>query len=81
MAKRARPHGNDDEPRKGRTKDPIIEGLFNRLPATGAIWPMAERKAWLTMIEQAFKVIYEEPEPDTSPPGSPPSSRHPTQTA
>ena len=81
MAKKARTYGSDDEPRKVRTKDPIIEGLFNRLPATGAEWPMAERKAWLTMIEQAFKVIYEEPESDDAPPGSPVSSRHPTSGA
>ena len=78
MPRKARTYGNDDEPRKGKAKDPIIEGLFNRLPATGSEWSMAERKAWLTMIEQAFKVIYEEPEPES--PTSPTSSRHPTST-
>ena len=78
MAKRAKVYGNDDEPRRGKKMDPIIEGLFNRLPSTGSEWSIKDRKEWLTMIEQAFKVIYEEPEPET---GSPVSTRHPTTTA
>lgn len=45
--------------------DPIIEGLFERLPDTGDTWPAQARKEWLTMIEQAFKVIYEDEKPDT----------------
>ena len=81
MAKRARTYGNDDEPRKAKKLDPIIEGLFNRLPSSGSEWPMAERTAWLTMITQAFKVIYKEGDDDHPPGTSPTSSRHPTSGA
>lgn len=69
-----RPKANDDKPPKGREKklDPIIEGLFARLPSSGAEWGTSERREWLAMLEQAFKVVYEEPEPEG------PITSHPT---
>ena len=64
MAKRAKARSsNNDEPRKGKKLDPIIEGLIARLPASGVEWPEQQRKEWLAMLEQAFKVVYEEGEP------------------
>jgi hypothetical protein len=40
--------------------DPIIAGLLHRLPRQGATWPEAERKLWLGLMEQSFKLIYRE---------------------
>jgi hypothetical protein len=31
--------------------DPIIAGLLARLPKSGEIWPTAERKLWLQLLE------------------------------
>jgi hypothetical protein len=38
--------------------DPIIAGLLQRLPAAGANWPDAQRKIWLGLMENSFKLIY-----------------------
>lgn len=38
--------------------DPIIRGLLARLPKSGNVWPEAERKLWLGILENAFKLIY-----------------------
>jgi hypothetical protein len=61
--KRTVVHTDDDEPRGGRKMDPIIQGLFERLPRPGAVWKADERQAWLTMMQQAFNVIYLAVEP------------------
>jgi hypothetical protein len=31
--------------------DPIIAGLLKRLPKSGDIWPKAQRKLWLQLLE------------------------------
>lgn len=80
MARKPKNQGTGAPPPKhGDLLDPIIEGLIKRLPKSGAEWPEADRRNWLAMLEQAFKVVYEEPEPEgpiTShpvprPPGTP----------
>lgn len=38
--------------------DPIIKGLLARLPPTGAAWSTNERKLWLDLLENSFKLIY-----------------------
>jgi hypothetical protein len=38
--------------------DPIIQGLLARLPKSGDVWPEAERKLWLDLLEGSFKLIY-----------------------
>lgn len=38
--------------------DPIIQGLLARLPESGGVWPEAERKLWLQLLEGSFKLIY-----------------------
>lgn len=38
--------------------DPIIRGMLMRLPAPGEVWPSAAQKAWLTLLEGAFGIIY-----------------------
>ena len=38
--------------------DPIIGGLLKRLPKSGDMWPEAERKLWLQLLEGSFKLIY-----------------------
>lgn len=40
--------------------DPIIQGLLVRLPKAGAVWPDAERKLWLQLLEGSFKLIYKD---------------------
>jgi hypothetical protein len=43
--------------------DPIIEGLLKRLPKTGDVWPEADRKLWLQLLEGSFKLIYKDAAP------------------
>lgn len=38
--------------------DPLLAALIGKLPPGGTVWPAADRKAWLTMMEQAFAVVY-----------------------
>lgn len=40
--------------------DPIIQGLVNKLPPPGAIWPDTQRKLWLLIAESSFKLIYKD---------------------
>jgi hypothetical protein len=40
--------------------DPIIQGLLSRLPKIGSVWPEAERKLWLGILENSFKLIYKD---------------------
>jgi hypothetical protein len=40
--------------------DPIIQGLLVRLPKAGEVWPAAERKLWLDLLEGSFKLIYKD---------------------
>lgn len=50
--------GGDDPP----AIDPIIGGLLKRLPQSGAKWPKAQRKLWLSLLEGSFDLIYEDDE-------------------
>lgn len=38
--------------------DPIIQGLLSRLPKSGDVWPIEDRKLWLQLLEGSFKLIY-----------------------
>ena len=49
--------GGGDEP---PAIDPIIAGLLKRLPKSGDVWPEAERKLWLDLLEGSFKLIYQD---------------------
>jgi hypothetical protein len=40
--------------------DPIIQGLLSRLPKSGDVWPEADRKLWLQLLEGSFKLIYKD---------------------
>lgn len=40
--------------------DPMILGLFGRLPNAGAKWSKAERQKWLTTAENIFGLIYDD---------------------
>jgi len=40
--------------------DPIIGGLLKRLPKSGDVWPEAERKLWLQLLEGSFRLIYKD---------------------
>jgi hypothetical protein len=35
--------------------DPIIGGLLKRLPKTGDVWPEADRKLWLQLLERQLQ--------------------------
>ena len=46
--------------------DPIIEGLLDRLPAPGDVFPPAIRQLWLQILTLTFQLVYldkEEEEP------------------
>lgn len=64
--------GAEEERQRPRDKDaggggggnggghhPLIEGLLITLPKIGESWPEADRKAWLTMAESIFAMIYQ----------------------
>jgi len=55
--------GGGDEP---PGVDPIIAGLLKRLPKSGDVWPEAERKPWLQLLEGSFKLIYKDANPGGS---------------
>jgi hypothetical protein len=40
--------------------DPIIAGLLARLPKSGDVWPIVERKLWLQLLEGSFQLIYKD---------------------
>lgn len=40
--------------------DPIIQGLIDRLPAPGEVWPSQERKLWLGILENSFHLVYKD---------------------
>lgn len=61
--------GGGDEP---PPIDPIIAGLLKRLPKSGDVWPEAERKLWLQLLEGSFKLIYKDQTPAPSPKPLPP---------
>jgi hypothetical protein len=50
--------GGDDSGDTG--VDPIIKGLLVRLPKSGDVWPEADRKLWLQLLEGSFKLIYKD---------------------
>ena len=58
--------GGDENP--PGIDDPIIGGLLKRLPKTGDVWPEADRKLWLQLLEGSFKLIYQDA------PAEPPSA-------
>ena len=59
---RRKPEGGNKQP---PSPDPIINGLLARLPKSGEVWPDAERKLWLGILENAFKLIYKD-KPDNA---------------
>ena len=40
--------------------DPTIRGLLVRLPKSGDVWPEADRKLWLQLLEGSFQLIYKD---------------------
>lgn len=50
--------GGGDEPPS--PIDPIIAGLLKRLPQAGEVWPKAQRKLWLQLLEGSFELIYKD---------------------
>lgn len=53
-------NGGPPSGRGGPPVDPIIVGLLARLPKSGEVWPEAERKLWLDLLEGSFRLIYKE---------------------
>jgi hypothetical protein len=42
--------------------------LLKRLPKTDDVWPEADRKLWLQLLEGSFKLIYKDATPAKLPP-------------
>jgi hypothetical protein len=38
----------------------IYLGLGSRLPKSGDVWPETDRKLWLGILENSFKLIYKD---------------------
>jgi len=53
-------HGGNGSGGKPPPVDPIIQGLLARLPKSGDVWPEADRKLWLQLLEGSFKLIYKD---------------------
>lgn len=49
--------GGDD---RKSTLDPVIQGLIDKLPNSGEVWPASDRKLWLEILESSFKLIYKD---------------------
>lgn len=60
--------GGDGGGGKPPPVDPIIAGLLARLPKSGDVWPIAERKLWLQLLEGSFQLIYKDQSPATNSP-------------
>ena len=59
--------GGDNETEVMSTSiDPIIMGLIDRLPESGEEWPLDQRKLWLGILESTFKLVYKEPEGEST---------------
>lgn len=39
-------------------QDPLLSAMVDKLPAAGTPWQAADRQAWLTMMSNAFDVVY-----------------------
>lgn len=48
------------------TLDPVVKGLIDKLPPSGSVWPESSRKLWLQILENSFKLIYQDG-PDGTP--------------
>lgn len=43
-----------------KSLDPILQGLIDRLPPVGEVWPTEERKLWLGILENSFQLVYKD---------------------
>jgi transcriptional regulator with XRE-family HTH domain len=43
--------------------DPMVKALLSHLPTAGSVWPKADRKRWLALLEGSFDLIYKDNEP------------------
>lgn len=55
----------DSDGKEAAVLDPIIRGLLERLPKSGAVWPETERKLWIGLLEGSFKLIYSDKDPES----------------
>jgi hypothetical protein len=45
-------------------RDPLLGALIDKLPPSGAAWPVDKRAAWLELVWKTFDLVYEgAPEP------------------
>jgi hypothetical protein len=58
-----RPDSNDGDRRDQTDIDPIVRGLFARLPKSGNVWPKPDRELWFNLLENSFKLIYKDAPP------------------
>lgn len=47
------------EPERPRV-DPIVAGLLDHMPRPGSVWPAAQRKQFIALLEGAFELIYKD---------------------
>ena len=56
----ARDYAPPDYRPPGEEIDPVIKGLLTHLPTSGSVWPAADRKQWLELMEGSFRLIFKE---------------------
>lgn len=56
--------GGGDDGAPPNKLDPIIRGLVDKLPPSGAIWPKSKRKLWLQILENSLEFVYENDDKD-----------------
>jgi hypothetical protein len=60
MPKAKSPSQAEFQEPNGLELDPLIDALLEHLPAPGDYYPPEKRKKWLTLIELAFDIVYED---------------------
>lgn len=51
-------HGRGDHGGDGGKRDPLLQGLINKLPKEGTDWPVEDRVAWLDLARGIFDFVY-----------------------
>lgn len=47
-----------DRKAESGAQDPLLSALVDKLPPAGTSWAAVDRQAWLTMMNNAFDVVY-----------------------
>jgi hypothetical protein len=60
-----KPGGDSGGGGGGNTRDPLLQGLINKLPPDGTTWGAEDRVAWMELAKGIFDFVYGKAEPIT----------------